>query len=197
MWPFLLLAHTAVGGGSELATLQDETDPMSIASDQALESTTRIIVNSETVQLTPVGTDLESTMNGLPMCAQMRELFKIRIFRYSALGYALLTYVITALAFQWTRVFMGLWPMGKDMATTSLIVIPGVGGALGLVMSTCWRIGSPAERMRTLRYMVLVQAIEISFAIAVLIAMFIQAQLRRQREHEGISVDAWVRCFHR
>jgi len=121
----------------------------------------------------------------LPLSVKLKKLFKNKLFRYSALAFAMLQYVAAAFAFQWIRLFMGLWRMSKVEATTGLILLPGLSGAIGMVCGACFVVDSPLARRRTLRNLVLCQAVEVFFSIVALVGLLLQVQLRLQQELEG------------
>ena len=58
-------------------------------------------------------------------------------------------YINAGLAFIWIRLFIELWRMEKQLSVVSFLVITGVGGALGISISSSIEEGSNAVRTLT------------------------------------------------
>lgn len=67
---------------------------------------------------------------------QLEQLYHNKIYCRSAMAFASANYVNAGLAFIWIRLFIQLWSMAKQLSVVSYLVITGVGGALGISISS-------------------------------------------------------------
>lgn len=117
---------------------------------------------------------------------KLRSLWRNKLFRYSALGYATLQYVSAAFAFQWIRLFMGLWSgLDKNTATGSLILLPGVAGAIGMVSGAFFSITDVTEKKTTLRCLTILQVLEVFCSILAIAGLAMQ--MLYKLEHDSMT----------
>ncbi|CAJ1456342.1 unnamed protein product [Effrenium voratum] len=76
---------------------------------------------------------------------QVQELWQNKLFCRATMAFASANYINAGLAFLWIRLFMALWGMEKQLAVVSFLVITGVGGAIGISISSSVKEGSNAQ----------------------------------------------------
>lgn len=81
----------------------------------------------------------------------LRSLCKNQIYLNTAIVFAFDNFVVLGTQFLWTRIFMSIWKVSKDEATTTLILVPVIGSAIGAGVGSAWPFQSNLEKKSTLK----------------------------------------------
>ncbi|CAE7313391.1 unnamed protein product [Symbiodinium natans] len=83
----------------------------------------------------------------LTLCQQLGILWSNSLFCRATVAFASSNYINAGLAFIWIRLFIQLWTMEKQMSVVSFLVITGVGGAIGICLSSSIQQGNNMRRI--------------------------------------------------
>eukprot|EP00913_Durusdinium_trenchii_P017776 g16703.t1 len=82
---------------------------------------------------------------------QLEQLFQNKLYCRSAMAFASSNYINAGLAFIWIRLYMSLWTLHKQVSVVSFLIVTGVGGAMGIAVSSGVEGSSAAKTLAFLK----------------------------------------------
>lgn len=127
---------------------------------------------------------------GSPSSHRLRDVLKMLgnrpLYLYTAFAFAFDTFIQTGCQFLWIRIFTVVWQTSKDHATSTLLLVPTIGSALGAAAGSTWKFNTPDLIVSTLWKCVLAASISVIGAGLTLFFIFVEMQ------RDVLSVPWWL-----
>mmetsp|Transcript_129634 Transcript_129634/g.235614 ORF Transcript_129634/g.235614 Transcript_129634/m.235614 type:complete len:555 (+) Transcript_129634:68-1732(+) len=130
-----------------------------------LQSTKSLTVEEkDTLTKTPSGT-FAAYSEQKPLKTVIRGLLRNKVYMCTAFVFAFDNFVVLGIQFLWKRLFMSVWKVGPEHATTSLIVVPVIGSAIGAAAGSAWSFKTEEQVKSTLKKCSVAAFIGVFFAV--------------------------------
>lgn len=126
-------------------------------SDRRIRSLSDDVMNLETVKgnrpRVRSGSFLHPVLvaEDMTVSQQLEQLFQNKLYCRSAMAFASSNYINAGLAFIWIRLYMSLWTLHKQVSVVSFLIVTGVGGAMGIAVSSGVEGSSAAKTLAFLK----------------------------------------------
>lgn len=122
-----------------------------------------------------------------PLTTVLGMLLRNQVYMCTAFVFALDNFVVLGIQFLWKRLFMSIWRVSQDHATTSLILVPVIGSAIGAGAGSAWAFRTPAQVKSTL------WKCTVAALVAVVAAVFAWLGIFLQTSRDGlVAHQDWV-----
>jgi len=139
-----------------------------------LQSTKSLTVEEkDTLTKTPSGT-FAAYSEQKPLKTVIRGLLRNKVYMCTAFVFAFDNFVVLGIQFLWKRLFMSIWKVGPDHATTTLILVPVVGSAIGAGAGSAWAFRTQEQKISTLWKCTVAAFVGVVAAVLAWIGIFLQ-----------------------
>jgi len=124
-----------------------------------------ISVQEDSITTSKSGTITPITSERKPLKVVLRKLVTHTVYMCTAFVFAFDNFVVLGIQFLWKRLFMSVWKVGPEHATTSLIVVPVIGSAIGAAAGSAWSFKTEEQVKSTLKKCSVAAFIGVFFAV--------------------------------
>jgi len=133
-----------------------------------------ISVQEDSITTSKSGTITPITSERKPLKVVLRKLVTHTVYMCTAFVFAFDNFVVLGIQFLWKRLFMSIWKVGPDHATTTLILVPVIGSAIGAGAGSAWAFRTQEQKISTLWKCTVAAFVGVLAAVLAWIGIFLQ-----------------------